>query len=87
MAKSPLVENTQHGCQCGDTFLTGNFPEVKVLRQPQSLGQETRPPENYNLNITIIPSFSSPLAYHPLPRITMSWAKILDRPVQFSTIV
>ena len=31
--------------------------------------------------------FSSSPAYSPLPQITMSWAKVLDRPVHFSTVV
>ena len=31
--------------------------------------------------------FSSSRAYPPLPQITMSWAKLLHRPVHFSTLV
>ena len=44
-----------HGCQCGDTFLKGSSPEVKFLGQAQSLGQETWPPENSNLNEIFLP--------------------------------
>ena len=51
---------------------------VKFLEQPQSLGQETRPPENSNLNKLCYLSFHLLFVYHSLPQITMSWAEILD---------
>jgi len=38
-----------HGYQRGDTFLKGSSAEVKFLQQPQTLKQETWPPENPNL--------------------------------------
>ena len=93
-SKRPLVENIVqctwmkkwHGCQCGDTFLTGSSPEVKFLAQPQSLGQETWPPENSNLNKYFIVFSSSP-TYHPLPPNNLVWAKTLYRLVHFSTVM
>ena len=38
-----------HACQRGDTFLKGSSLEVKFLGQPQSLRQETWPPETLQL--------------------------------------
>jgi hypothetical protein len=53
--KNPLVEYFAHGWKNDmaasvATFLTRSSLEVKFLGQPQSLGQETWPPENSNLN-------------------------------------
>ena len=46
---------------------------------------------NTNLNMGNIlqntPYSSSSLTYHLWPQIIMSWAYILDRPVDFSTVV
>ena len=44
------MDEKRHGCQRGDTFLKGISPEVKFFGQPESLGQETWPPENSNFN-------------------------------------
>ena len=53
--KTSLVENLKHGIksdiagQHGNTFCYKNSPEVKFLRQPQTLMQETWPLENFDL--------------------------------------
>ena len=39
-----------YGCQLGDTFWKGSSLEVKFIGQPQSLEQETWPPEKSNFN-------------------------------------
>ena len=46
------MDEKRHDCQRGNIFLKGSSPEVKFLGQPQSLEQETWPPENSNLNKT-----------------------------------
>ena len=54
--KSPLVEKIVHGwkndmdANVATFFFEGDSPEVKFLGYPQSLGQETWPPENSNSN-------------------------------------
>ena len=55
-----------HGCQRGEIFLKGSSPEVKFLGQSQSLGQETCPPENSNLN-KIVYYISFHLLRHTIP--------------------
>ena len=52
-------------------FLKGSSLEVKFLGQPQSLRQETWPPENSNLNKIFYCLFIFSII-HPLPQITMS---------------
>jgi hypothetical protein len=44
-------------------------------------------PDKTSWGILFIIVFASSPAYHPLPQISMFWAKILDQPVHFSTIV
>ena len=76
-----------HGCQRGIHFLEGEF-----LRRSSFLGNLKA--SNKKLDLWRTPTwieyftgFSSPPAYHPLPQITMSWAKALDHMMHFSTIV
>jgi hypothetical protein len=60
--KNPVVENFAHGwkndmaANVATLFLKRGSPEVKFLGQPQSLGQETWPLENSNLNKILYPS-------------------------------
>ena len=56
-----------------------------VVQYTSPLGGYTTAGQDFLRHFCIVFSFS--LAHHPLPQITMSWAKILDRPVDFSTIV
>ena len=50
-AKTSPVENFKHGCKMTwQHFCKGIFWEVKFLGQPQTLEQESRPPENSNLS-------------------------------------
>ena len=55
--------------------------------QPQTLGQETWPLENSSSRHLLFIYFTSCVPYQLLPQITLSWAKILDQPVHFFTVV
>jgi len=54
-----------HGCQGGDTFFEGEFSGGQVSRQPQTLRQETWPPENPNFLKDFLLVF--PLLRHTIP--------------------
>ena len=74
-----------HGCQRGGHFLG-------VLRRSSFLGNLKALDKKLDLRrtptwIKYFIVFSSSRAYPPLPQITMSWAKLLHRPVHFSTLV
>jgi len=55
-----------HGCQRDDTFWKGSSPEVKFLGQLQTLGQETWPSENPNLNKIFFPLLRHTISSHVL---------------------
>ena len=67
-----------------DIFLKGSSPEVKFLGQSSKPRTRNLTSGELQLEKNTSTLFSSSFADYHSPLITLSWAKILDRPVHFS---
>ena len=55
MAKTSMMdEKNDMATNMATFFCQGSSPEVEFLKQPQTLGQDTWPPENSNLRFFLV---------------------------------